>query len=202
MGLVTLWIETDPHQASVFLKGSLCCTAVLGTGVSALRAGSVHRGRRRGSGLGEWSRCRWKHVTRGCLLGAVIKPCDSCSLLSSATLTPVSLTARRVCFQALKIRAATRARMTLKEWPEPAVTKTTIERRRPLRSWHRCVRDKPPWALLRVRMARKRKCLPFLRAVLFTLSPSWCPREPGPLSLTTHLSYRILVYNLSCLCLS
>lgn len=200
--MVTLWIETDLHQASVFLKGSLCCTAALGTGVSALRAGSVHRGRRSGSRLGEWSRCRWKHVTRGCLLMAVIKPCDSCSLLSSGTLTPVSLTARRVCFQALTIRAATRVRRTLKESLEPAVTKTTIERRRPLRSRHRWVRDELPWALLCVRMARKRKCLPFLRAVHFTLSPSWCPPEPGPLSLTTHLSYRVLVCNLSCLCLS
>lgn len=34
------------------------------------------------------------------------------------------------------------------------------------------------------------------------LSSSCCPREPGPLSLLTHLSSRVLARNLSYLCLS
>lgn len=62
-----------------------------------------------------------------------------CSPLSSAALTRVSPTARRVCFQALKILAVIVVRTTMKEWMEPIVRRTPRERRRPLRNRHRWV---------------------------------------------------------------
>lgn len=60
-------METGLHKANMFLKGSLCCKT-LGIDVSALRAGSVNRGRRGGPRLGGWF---WCHMV------AVIKHCDS-----------------------------------------------------------------------------------------------------------------------------
>lgn len=67
-----------------------------------------------------------------------------CSPLSSKTLIPVSLTARRVCFQALKTLAVILARTTLKEWMEQIVIRTAIERRKPLRCRYRWVNVEPP----------------------------------------------------------